>query len=69
MSVLKTLLKERGYTVSQFADIAGVSKRSLDVYVSGARDFKNTPVWLAVKVADALHVDIHDLLFLTTEEE
>lgn len=62
MSTLKRLIKSKGYTTASFASSIGVSKRTLDVYVSGKRDFVNTPVWLAVKIADALDVDIHDLI-------
>ena len=62
MSTLKKLLKERGYTTAAFAEKSGISKRTLDPYVSGARTFANTPVWLAVKIADALDVDIHALI-------
>lgn len=62
MSKLKELIKAQGYTTAEFAEQAGVSKRTLDMYVSGARDFTNTPVWLAVKVADALEIDIHDII-------
>lgn len=62
MSTLKELLKERGYTTAAFAEKSGISKRTLDPYVSGARAFANTPVWLAVKIADALDVDIHVLI-------
>ena len=62
MSTLKKLIKAKGYTTASFAEKAGVSKRTLDVYVSGRRDFANTPVWLAVKIADALEVDIHELI-------
>ena len=62
MSTLKKLLKERGYTTAAFAEKSGISKRTLDPYVSGARKFANTPVWLAVKIADALDVDIHILI-------
>lgn len=62
MSKLKQILKDKGYTTAQFAEMTGISKRTLEPYVSGARSFVNTPVWLAVRIADALKVDIHDLL-------
>ena len=62
MSTLKKLIKAKGYTTASFAEKAGVSKRTLDVYVSGRRDFANTPVWLAVKIADALEIDVHELI-------
>lgn len=62
MSILKRLLKEKGYTTAEFARVSGVSKRTLDRYVSGLRKFENTPLSLAVQIADALDVDIHVLM-------
>ena len=61
-SILKELLRQKGYTTAAFAEKSGISKRTLDPYVSGARSFENTPVWLAVKIADTLDVDIHELM-------
>lgn len=68
MSTLKKLIKSRGYTTASFADKVGVSKRTLEVYVSGRRGFVNTPVWLAVKIADALDMDIHELIDVKENE-
>lgn len=58
----KQLLKERNLTVRQFAEMAGINKRSLDVYVSGAKKFDKTQMWFAMKIADALNVDPHELM-------
>lgn len=58
----KRLLKERNMTVQEFADKAGLNKRSLDVYVSGAKKFDKTQMWFAMKIADTLGVDPHELM-------
>lgn len=59
---LKRLLKEQNMTVQQFADKAGLNKRSLDVYVSGAKKFDKSQMWFVMKIADTLGVDPHELM-------
>ena len=61
-SKLKQLLKEKGYTVQEFSELSGLSKRSLDIYMSGKRKFDKTQFWFALKVADTLDIDPHELL-------
>lgn len=61
-TTFKQLLKERNLTVQQFADKAGLNKRSLDVYVSGAKTFDKSQMWFVMKIADALEVDPHELM-------
>lgn len=61
-SFLKTYLHERHLTVQQFADLAGVNKRTLDPYMCGNRHFRDAKFSLALKVADALKIDPHELL-------
>ena len=62
MSFLKQMIWERNMTVQEFADKAGLSKRTLDPYVSGAKQFRKTQLWFALKVADTLGIDPHELM-------
>lgn len=62
MSILKKLMKDKGYTKIFLAEKSGVSVRTLEPYIAGSRKFCNTPLWLAVKIADALDVDVHVLM-------
>ena len=62
-TILKELLKERGLTVQAFADMAGVSKRSLDSYMSGVQEWRSARGEQLLKVADALNVDPHVLVY------
>lgn len=59
---LKIYLKEKNLTVKEFAVAAGLNKRSLDVYVAGTKSFNRSQLWFALKVADALGIDPHQLL-------
>lgn len=61
-SFLKRMIWAQGMTVQEFADKAGLSKRTLDPYISGAKQFKKTQLWFALKVADALGIDPHELM-------
>lgn len=61
-TTLKRLLSERHLTTQQFADMAGINKRSLEPYVSGAKKFDKTQLWFAMKIADALNVNPHILM-------
>lgn len=62
MSFLKQMIWAQGMTVQEFADKAGLSKRTLDPYIAGAKQFRKTQFWFAMKVADALEIDPHELL-------
>lgn len=62
MSRLKELMNERGYTKASVSELSGISVRTLEPYIAGSRKFANTPLWLAVKIADTLGVDVHDLM-------
>ena len=62
MSTIKQLLVERNMTVQSLADKAGVSKRTLDPYISGKADWKNARGFILLAVADALEVDPHVLI-------
>lgn len=62
MMTLKELIKSKGYTTSSFALLTGLNVHTINFYASKRCDFIDTPVWLAVKIADALDVDIHELM-------
>lgn len=62
MSRLKDLMNEKGYTKASFSEASGISVRTLEPYIAGSRKFENTPLWLAVKIADTLDVNVHDLM-------
>lgn len=62
MMTLKELIKSKGYTTSSFALLTGLNVHTINFYVSKRCDFIDTPVWLTVKIADALDVDIHELI-------
>ena len=61
-SILKRLLEERGLTVQQFAEQTGLSKRTLDTYIRGAKSFHKRQAWFLMAISDALHIDPHILL-------
>ena len=62
MSKIKSLLSEREMTVQQLADKAGLSKRTLDPYVSGKAQWENARGHVLLAVADALDIDPHVLV-------
>lgn len=51
-----------GYTQAQLSKITGVSLKMLQHYEQGHRDFNGAAVVTALKIADALGVDVRDLL-------
>lgn len=63
----KELLHSKGYSTPKFAKAIGISKRSLEAYTTG-KSFKKSQLWFALKVADALDIDPHELLELNKEE-
>lgn len=65
---LKFYLREKNLTVKEFAILAGLNKRSLDVYVSGTKSFDRSQLWFALKVADALGIDPHQLLTMNQDK-
>lgn len=69
MSTLKRLMKENGYTKASFAEKSGISVRTLEPYIAGSRKFNNTPLWLALKIADTLDVDVHVLMEESYEKD
>lgn len=62
MNVLKAILAERNMTLKQLAGLSGVSKRTLDPYLSGKAEWKNARASILLSVADALEIDPHALV-------
>lgn len=62
MSKLQDIRKEKGLSQSQLANLAGVSKRSLQEYEQGARDINKAKAIVVLALADALGVEVRDLL-------
>ena len=61
-SWFKSVLQSHGISVRQFERDTGIRTRTLDIYVQGRRSFHNSPLWLAVKVADGLGIAAEELL-------
>lgn len=61
-SPLKKILAERNITLKELGSMTGISSRSLEPYMSGRKSFKVASTLTTVKVADALNIDIHQLL-------
>jgi transcriptional regulator with XRE-family HTH domain len=68
MSPFKQILSEKKLSLKEFASISGLSSRSLEPYLAGRKDFRNARAWQAVRVADALDIDVHEL-FSTENNE
>lgn len=62
MSKLKKLRKAAKLTQNQLADLAGVNARQIQRVESGDSDMANVTLGNAVKLADALGVDVKELL-------
>lgn len=58
----KRFLKEKDMSLQEFALSAGLNSRSLEPYMSGAKDWRNARAWLLIAVADALGIDPRDLV-------
>ena len=55
-------IRGKGFTAKSFAQIAGVSNRSVENYTTGRRSIKNMTLELAGKIAKALDLHAEDLL-------
>lgn len=68
-----TILKERreqlGLTQQQVADIASVNIRQYQRFESGERKISSTSFRIGVAIADALELDVHELVHTPTVEE
>ncbi len=57
--ILKEILKERKITSQELADKTGIPVRTISEYRSNRR--KEPSLSNGLKIADALHMDAHDL--------
>jgi len=62
MDIVKAMLLERGMTVKELAEMASVSRRTIDPYISGSAKWSNARAGVLLKIADALEVDPHILV-------
>ena len=62
MSKLRELRKAAKLTQNQLADLAGVNARQIQRVESGGSDMSNITLGNAIKLADALGVDVKELL-------
>lgn len=62
MSNLKKLRTEKNLTQKQLADASGVNIRQIQRIENGEGDMSNVTLGNAVKLADALGVDVKELL-------
>ena len=59
---LKEALKAKGWTVQRLADETGVSKRTLDTFMSGYRSLGGCAARTLLAIAKALDVDPLELI-------
>ena len=59
---IKEIRKSKGLTHKALAEKAGINSRLLQKYESGQCDAGNMTLKLALAIADALEVDVKDLL-------
>jgi len=59
MSKLKIILKQKGMTQIQLAEITGLNKNYLNRYIGGYHDIT---LKKAKKIADALHIKVDDYI-------
>lgn len=56
-TTLKEALAQRGMTVARLSEVSGVSKRTLDAYMTGYRKVTRSPAHIMLAIADALDID------------
>lgn len=59
---LERIRRGRGFSRAKLGELTGISFRTLESYEHRHRDFNSCAVSLAVKIADVLGVDVHELL-------
>lgn len=63
MNYVKEVMAQKGLLTTQaLADKAGISKRTLDPYMSGKSKWMNARGQVLLAVADALEIDPHVLV-------
>lgn len=68
-SLLKAQRERLGMTQQQIADIASINIRLYQRLESGERALSRTSFRIGVAVADALELDVHDLVHTPSVEE
>lgn len=68
---LSELRKRNCWSRTALEKMAGLKPRTLERYETGVRNQNKLPLDIALKVADALHIDPHELLIdeATDQEE
>lgn len=59
---LNDLLKQRNLTAQALSDLSGVSRRTIEQYMSGRRIIGNAQAHIVIDIADALQVHPRDLI-------
>ncbi len=59
---LKDALKQKSWTVQHLADETGISKRTLDKYMTGERDLRRAEAANIIKIADVLGIHPRELM-------
>ena len=62
MNALQRIRKQSGLSQSQLAELSGVSLRMIQKYETGNRDINNASAITVYKLAQALKVNVEDLL-------
>ena len=62
MNNLKKIRNENKLSQSQLAELSGVSLRMIQKYETGSRDINNASAITVYKLAQALKVNVEDLL-------
>lgn len=62
MNALKSMREKRGLSQSQLAEKSGVDVRMIQHYEQGQKNINHAMVITVLKLAEALHCDIKDIL-------
>lgn len=68
-SKLKTIRESKGISQAKLAELADVTKRSVQNYEQKERDINKAHAILVYKLSKALECDVGDLLELDTKKE
>lgn len=62
ITILKYKLFEKNMTISKLAELANISKRTLEEYVAGRRDFRSIALEKGLAIAEVFECDIYELI-------
>ncbi len=68
-SELRKILEKKNMDDKMLVSLTGISYRTLSRYLDGSKGFKNAPLWLALRISDALNISPNVLLNLSSEKE